>query len=329
MSDQLGLFGGDGIEPIITDEDRELAARIPSFIRFGTSSWSFPGWSGILWRGTHTEADLAKRGLVAYAQHPLFRTVGFDRTYYRPLRDADIAEYRAQLDAARERAPNLVPFRAVSKVWDEITTAVFPSHPRYGPRAGQKNPAFLDAEVFKSEVLAPYARVGATGPFVFELTPMPRGTFEPDALYTRIAAFLEALPTGNRYAFELRNPEYFGPRWMDLLRAHGASHVYNLWTAMPSLRVQLRTDKPTARFVVLRLMQPAFTKYEDRKKALAPFTELKDPQPEMRDDVVELLLAAAEIGASEAFVVANNKAEGSSPLTVRALAQMTVRAFGR
>ena len=134
---QLGLFGGagdaaeaaDAIEPVITDDDRELAARIPSFVRFGTSSWSFPGWAGILWRGTPSEADLAKRGLVAYAQHPLFRTVGFDRTYYRPLRDEDIADYLAQLEAAREQAPGLVPFRAVSKVWDEITTAVFPAHP--------------------------------------------------------------------------------------------------------------------------------------------------------------------------------------------------------
>ena len=173
--------------------------------------------------------------------------MGFDRTYYRPLRDDDIADYLGQLDAARALAPGLVPFRAVSKVWDEITTAVFPAYPRHGARAGQKNPAFLDPRAFANEVLAPYARVGATGPFVFELTPMLRGTFEPGAFYARVEAFLEALPSGNRYAFELRNPELFGPRWLDLLRAHGAGHVYNAWTAMPSLRVQLRAGAAPAR----------------------------------------------------------------------------------
>jgi uncharacterized protein YecE (DUF72 family) len=328
--DQLGLFGVDvEVEPHIEEEDRELASRLPSFIRFGTSSWSFPGWAGLVWKGAPTEPQLARAGLAAYAQQPLFRTVGLDRTHYRPLRDEDLASYLGQLELARIKAPELPPFRVVSKVWDEITTAVFPSHPRSGARAGTKNPHFLDADVFLSQVLPPYSRVGARGPFVFEITPMPTSTMDERTFVGKVEQFLSRLPSGHRWAFELRNQELFTPRYVDMLDAHGASHVFNYWTAMPALCTQLAIVKRPPRFVVIRLMLPPFTKYETRKADFRPFDRLREIQSDMRDDVVQILLASANHGSSEAFVLVNNKAEGSSPLTIRELAKLTIRHFGR
>ncbi|HEY8075648.1 MAG TPA: DUF72 domain-containing protein, partial [Labilithrix sp.] len=79
MTRQLGLFGEPSIEANVTDEDRAIAARVPRWIHFGTSSWSFPGWKGIVWRGSPSEQELARHGLGALATHPLFRTVGLDR----------------------------------------------------------------------------------------------------------------------------------------------------------------------------------------------------------------------------------------------------------
>lgn len=313
---QLGLFGAaGGIEPHVTDEDRAIAGRVPGFVRFGTSSWSFPGWKGIVWRGEPTEAALAREGLGAYARHPLFRTVSLDRAHYAPLRDEDLAAYAAQL----EGAPS---FRVVSKVWDELTTAVFPKHPRYGARAGTVNPHFLDVERFASEVAAPYARSFAAyaGPFVLELTPMPRGALDERTLSRKVEDFLSRAPSGFRYAFELRNAELLGARWLDTLRAHGAAHVFNYWTAMPPLSAQLRAGSHVSSFMVMRLMLPPFARYEDKKVAFAPFDRIAAPQPEMRDDVLAILAAAEEAGCEDAFVLVNNKAEGSAPLTVRALA---------
>jgi len=45
----------------------------------------------------------------------------------------------------------------------------------------------------------------------------------------------------------------------------------------------------------------------------------------MRDDVLDLLRAAEEADCSDAFILANNKAEGSAPLTVKALAERVSR----
>ena len=49
----------------------------------------------------------------------------------------------------------------------------------------------------------------------------------------------------------------------------------------------------------------------------------------VRDDVISLLRAAAEADCSDAFVLANNKAEGSAPLTVRELAIRVARELDR
>jgi uncharacterized protein YecE (DUF72 family) len=341
---QLSLFGagdGDGpkkeigvVEPHVTPEDRELAERLPRFVRFGTSSWSFPGWAGIVWKGRPTESQLARSGLEAYASHPLLRAVSLDRSYYGPVRAEDLAGYKAQLATARSRAQSVPGFRVLSKVWDEITTAIFPNHPRYGARAGTRNPHFLDAGRFTSEVLAPYLETSWTrpdepeaGPFLFELTPMPRNALAERELVARVDDFVSRLPSGPRWAFELRNAELFGSRWIDMLRANRAAHVFTFWTAMPPLRDQLRARAIVAPFTVVRLMLPPYTRYASRKVELAPFDKIVEPQEDMRQDVVEILRAAAEAGCDEGFVLVNNKAEGSAPLTVRVLAERTARAF--
>jgi uncharacterized protein YecE (DUF72 family) len=334
VKDQLSLFGGDDagtgrtsvpIEPLVTEADRALAARVPSFVRFGTSSWSFPGWKNIVWKGAPSESDLARRGLEAYSRHPLFRAVSLDRSYYGPLRAEDLRDYASQIDVARARAPGLPPFRVLSKVWDEITTAVFPRHPRYGARAGMRNPHFLDPDRCFGEVLAPYLETFAeyAGPFVFELTPMPNGSFDERTLTARVDDFIARLPSKFDYAFELRNAELFGQRWVDMLRANRAAHVFTFWTAMPSLRDQLRAHRRLggASFAVVRLMLPRYTRYAARKADFAPFDAIMDAQQEMRDDVIDILRAVAEANLREGFVLVNNKAEGSAPLTVRALAE--------
>lgn len=321
--DQLGLFAGEaprpgaGVRPLVTAEDLELAARAPSNVRFGTSSWTFPGWGGVLYEGAPSPAALVAGGLQAYAAHPLFRTVGIDRSHYAPLDAQTLEAYAADLPPG---------FRAVSKVWDEITTCVFPAHPRFGARASEENPSFLSADRFLTEVLPPYAGAFApyTGPFVFEIPPIPERRVPSAAAFAaRLDALLSRLPRAYRYAFELRNEALLTGAYLEVLRAHGASHVLNLWTGMPTLRRQLAVPGASAApFFVVRLMLPPFTRYETRRDDFAPFGRLIEPQPGARDDVLAILRAA---GGREVFVLANNKFEGCSPESVRELARRLVR----
>jgi uncharacterized protein YecE (DUF72 family) len=321
---QLSLFGaspptarahrGPRVEPLVDDETRAIAARVPAHVYMGTSSWTFPGWRGVVWAGAPSQADLVATGLAAYATHPLFRVAGVDRSYYGPLTSDDLAGYAAQL-------PPRYP--CISKVWEEITTFAFPDHPRLGDRAGALNPSFLDPARTRDEVLAAYdAFDDHAGPFVFEIPPIPRNALpRPDSLARAIERLLAALPERYAYAFELRNRELFTRRYLDTLRAHGAAHVLSFWTGMPTVGEQL--DLPgvlTAPFVVARLMLPPGSRYEERRAELAPFDRIVSPQREMRRDIVHLARACAAAGKT-LFILVNNKAEGSAPLTIRALAE--------
>jgi hypothetical protein len=67
-------------------------------------------------------------------------------------------------------------------------------------------------------------------------------------------------------------------------------------------------------------MRPGTT-YGERRDALAPFTRLTDRDDEMRAEVVSLARIAIDAGMPVSVLV-NNKAEGCSPLTIRALAEM-------
>ncbi len=52
-----------GIQPVTWDEAlHALARRLPPLLRLGTSSWSYPGWQGLVWEGAHSEPTLAKKG---------------------------------------------------------------------------------------------------------------------------------------------------------------------------------------------------------------------------------------------------------------------------
>lgn len=321
---QLGLFGVDVAGPTLHDEvgthisseDQALAKELPSWLRLGTSSWTFPGWNNIVYAGDPTQAALVRSGLRAYARHPLLRTVGVDRSYYSPLGDKELTDYATQLPEG---------FRAVSKVFDEITTYVFPNHPRYGAKAGTYNPDFLSPERTLAEIIEPYSRSFASfaGPFVFEIAPIPEGALpSPEALSRKMTLLLEKLPSTFSYSFEVRNQALLSQRYLDTLRAHRAAHVVNYWTAMPTVGAQLALPGIfTADFVVVRLMMPPYSRYEEQRAAFEPFSRICAPQFEMRQDVIALLRKALEHGIRETFVIANNKAEGSSPLTLRALAE--------
>ena len=304
---QLDLFAPAALPELDFAEERALAAALPSHVRFGTSSWTFPGWAGIVYPPGTSDRDLLERGLELYAKHPLLTTVGIDRSYYAPLDGPTLARY------AEELPPG---FRCVMKVWNEITSALH-------PKTREPNPRFLDAAAFERDVLAPVAEHFAdhAGPFVFEIVPTSPRELEPRRFLQKLDAFLGALPSGFAYAVELRNRELLSPAYLDVLARHGSAHVVNYWERMPDIGEQLDLGGVlTAPFVVSRLLIPPGMRYETRKLDLAPFDRIVDAQEKMRNDVVRLSEACELLGKT-LLVIVNNKAEGSSPLTVRALAE--------
>ena len=133
----------------------------------------------------HPQTALSKKGLAAYAQIPLLRTVSLDRTFYAPITTIEYARYASQVPdhfSFVVKAPALV---CDAVIRDEQGRGKVP------------NPHFLDAAIAAREFVVPCIEgLGAkAGPLVFQVSPLPRSLVEEAAtLVDRLAAFLAALP---------------------------------------------------------------------------------------------------------------------------------------
>ncbi|MEW5741539.1 MAG: DUF72 domain-containing protein [Myxococcota bacterium] len=292
--------------PLDTGADAALAAKRPPGLSLGTSSWTFRGWAGIVYRGAPSQEELVDRGLEEYSRHPLFNTVSIDRAFYAPLTTEDYARYAKQLPDG---------FRCVVKVWNAVTSPV-------DPRSRAPNPQHLDPAFFKDAVLLPIeAAFGAhIGPLLFQFPPLrPHELPRPNDFAGKLERFFSQLPRGYEYAVELRNSELLTPAYLAALRRHGVAHVLNHWERMPPIREQLAMEGIlTGPHVMTRLLLPQGVGYEEAREAFAPFDRIQAPDEAMRADVVGLWKACRAAGR-RLTVIVNNKAEGSSPLTIRAL----------
>jgi uncharacterized protein YecE (DUF72 family) len=321
-TDQLSLFPVDSASQAARDaaagqpaleerfaDLRVIAAALPTGLRMGTSSWSFPGWRGIVYPGAATTSQLAREGLRDYAKHPLLRTVGIDRTYYAPVTGDEWRRYAAQLPA---------DFVCCIKAPASVTTFTVP-----GPDA-TPNPDFLNAERFVDELIAPCREHFAahTGPFILQFPPVPRRvSLDPAAFAEMLDAFLDLLPREAEYAVEIRERALLTESYRRVLARNGVAHVCNYWSAMPMPGEQAElVDDEAAPFTMVRLLMRPGTRYEQQRETMAPFNRIVQQDEHMRRDTVAVLRRAAAAGR-RAYLLVNNKAEGSSPLTIESLAR--------
>jgi len=322
-----------GIHPADWGEALQALGRaLPPRLRLGTSSWSYPGWKGLVWEGEHSESTLSKNGLHVYAQHPLLRTVSIDRSFYRPLTAEQYARYAAQV-------PD--DFRFVVKAPSLVTDALVRSE---DGRGKQPNSAFLSPELAAQEFVEPALEgLGQrAGALVFQLSPLPPAMLQrlPEVI-DRLAAMLRAQPPlaarapDAVLAVEVRDPEWLAPEVLPLLaealREGGATYCLGLHARMPALADQLP---------LLRLLWPGplvcrwnlhpihgMYGYEDAEKLYAPYDRIHHPDPELHAELARAIAGVTQRGQN-AYVTLSNHAEGCAPLTARRLAEQVVARIG-
>lgn len=330
MSRQPGLFetsappvrrkatAGD-VRPAM-DSPLLQAPVLPTDIRLGTSSWFFPGWRGLVYDGVHPQVTLSRKGLAAYGEIPLLRTVSLDRTFYAPISAVDYARYSSQVPEH---------FSFVVKAPAIVCDAVMRDEEGRGKVA---NPHFLDAAIAAREFVLPCLEglKGKAGPLVFQVSPLPRGLVEDASLIVeRLEAFFAALPQelGKHrpiYALELRNPELLTPRLMRMLGRAGVRYCVGLHDRMPEVERQEAAlkalDGDTPGDLVVRWNLHRGFLYQAAKQRYEPFDKLVDEDGETRRILARMAAAAFKTGR-KVWITANNKAEGSAPLSLLKLAE--------
>lgn len=303
----------------LRDAVQVLAAR---GVFLGTSSWKYPGWIGQLYthdryvyRGRYAETRFERQCLAEYAE--VFPTVCVDAAYYQ-------FPSERQLTGLAEQVP--AGFQFTFKVTDEITIRKFPNLPRFGPRAGQPNPRFLDAELFTASFLGPcVVLAGRVGVLIFEFSRFYPADFERGRDFVAaLDAFLGRLPKGWRYGVEIRNRGFLHPEYFAMLARHGVAHVFNSWEAMPSLAEQAALPGcfASADFAAARLLLKPGRDYAEAVDRFAPYDRIREEYPEGRSAAAALIRGIADREPNlprSVYIYVNNRFEGNALLTLTAI----------
>lgn len=313
---QQGLFGplqqpadsGNCVAPALHPAELwELGRKLPKGLRLGTSSWNFPGWRGLVYAEDAPTRLLSSQGLHAYSQHPLFATVGLDRTFYAPVGSTELAAYAAAVPG---------DFRFLVKAWGELLGPV-------PGRAGVRSK--LDVEAILRHCVEPAVEGLREKLGVILLQFPPQGAAmlrTPERFADRLYELLGNWPRGVVCAVELRDAGLLTAEYAAVLRDTGARHCYALHPGQPGLARQ-RELVPVDGSVFLRWLLRTDLDYEQAKQRYQPFGRLVDPDPANREAIILLARQALQQGVPMTIVV-NNKAEGCAPESVRALAQRLI-----
>jgi uncharacterized protein YecE (DUF72 family) len=303
-----------------SDFDRQgLSAKLrrlaDSGIWLGTSSWKYEGWLGqvysedrYLTRGRFSKKRFEAECLAEFAE--TFPIVCGDFSFYQ----FPAPEFWQKLFCS---APLTLKFAL--KVPEEVTVELFPRHARYGPRAGMANESFLNANLFQIMFLEPLEPYRARIPvLIFEFG--SRST--PMRLFVEaLDKFLSALPKTFRYAVEVRNREYLQTPYFACLKSHGVAHVLNGWTRMPTISEQLLLPQIIpADFTVVRALLKQGRAYEQAVEKFQPYERIQEENPEAREALRKVIQRMREERKS-AYIFVNNRLEGNSPETIRAVVE--------
>jgi len=162
--------------------------------------------------------------------------------------------------------------------------------------------------------------------FQLSLLPLPAMVVQLPALLERLRGMLRTLPAlrptapDGVIAVEVCNPEFLPPAFAQVLREAGATDSLGLHPKMPPIAEPLPVLRalwpaPLVCRWNLNRLHGAYCDGEARQ-----LSELVNPDVETREAPGRVILGTTRAGQN-AYVTVNNKAEGSAPLSMLALAQ--------
>jgi uncharacterized protein YecE (DUF72 family) len=241
----------------------------------------------------------------------------------------DAAYYTFPSEKQIEGLVSQVPddFRFGLKVTDTITIKKFPNLDRFGARAGKLNADFLNADLFQGAFLRPWeARREMVGMVMFEFSRFYSADYASGTEFLAdLDAFLAKLPKGWPYGIEMRNSQWLRPEYFECLTRHQVAHVFNSWTAMPSVgeQVGLGGSVTNPALVAARFLLKPGRKYEEAVKAFQPYARTQEVNAEAREAGAKLMNARLkQTGKGRTFIYVNNRLEGNALETINAMMLM-------
>jgi uncharacterized protein YecE (DUF72 family) len=274
--------------------------------RFGTCSWKFDSWRGLVYPETG-----AFDYLKEYAGR--YDTVEIDQWFWSLHGPGKVSLPRpAVVKGYADAVP--ADFRFSVKVPNSVTLTHYYRTSKSDPLV--ENPHFLSPDLFGRflDLLGPMET--KLGPLMFQFEYLNRKKMPSRSEFTeRFGRFKAALPENLTYCIETRNPYYLDEAYFDFLGESGLHHVFLQGYYMPPIfEVYDRYGKHIVDLTVIRLHGPDRMGIE--KKTGKTWDTIVEPRD--RDLArLEDMLADLDSKGVTTYVNVNNHYEGSAPLTIQ------------
>ena len=285
-------------------------------LRFGTCSWKFPAWTGLVYSGlpgTEMLTEYAVRYGCVEVDQWYWSLFGADKVALPKSRD--VAEYAAAVPAG---------FRFGVKLPDALTLTHLRSKAKGGPLV--PNPHFLSPDLLRSFLACLEPLRGKVGPLMLQFGYLNRQMMvSQEAFLERLDVFARHLPADGTWCVETRNPAWLNAGYFRFLRERGLAHVWEQGYYMPPVaEVYQKYREELTETCVVRLHGTDREGLEERVGK--DWSKIVTP----RD--MELAALAATVKdmtarGKNAWVFVNNHFEGCAPKTIERLRELI--AIGR
>jgi uncharacterized protein YecE (DUF72 family) len=196
-------------------------------LRFGTSSWKYDSWEGIIY-----EPGSPRSYLEQYAAH--YDTVEIDQWFWSLF---EAPEPRLPDPATAAEYARAVPddFRFTIKIPNSITLTHH--YQRDKSRPLRPNPHFLSPALFSEFLRTIQALEGRIGALILQFEYLNRQKMASLSTFLqRLEQFLGEVPRPAPFALECRNPNYLGAPLFRFLRRHDLAPCFLQGYYMPDVR---------------------------------------------------------------------------------------------
>ena len=280
--------------------------QTPPVLKFGTCSWKYDSWRGIVY------SDAPKLNYLAeYARH--FDCVEVDQWFW-SLFGPDQVRLPDPKLAAEYAASVPATFRFAVKLPNALTLTHY--HPKTKTEPLVPNPHFLSADLLYRTLECLEPMRGKLGPLMLQFGYLNRQMMESQSDFLeRLEAFMSWLPMELEWCIEPRNPNWLNGPYFNLLRRLDAGHVFQQGYYMPPVwRVcGQHADKLTDRVVIRLHGLDRETMDERSGKDWSKIIDARDGEIAALAGMLQDLRKPQR----KVWTFVNNHFEGCAPLTIK------------
>lgn len=275
----------------------------PSNIEFGTCSWNYNSWIGLVYskKASHSAAYLKEYSTK-------YNTVEIDSWFYKLPSPDDVIEYRSLTTE---------DFSFSCKLTESLSLTHERSRDKSAPL--QSNPGFLSADIYRQYLEATHPLHDRIFIAELEFEYLNKQKMAGlDSFMKSLEAFITTLEKdGIRntipLGIECRNANYFKREYFQFLKDHGLAHVFAEKQYLPHIyEVYSQFGDLIGDRVAVRLLGGNRKEIEDKTKG--NWNEIVEPKEDI-GEVAGMLRDLAK-GSRLVKVYLNNHYEGSAPKSI-------------